>query len=163
QPGPAGRRAGPDDEDRCLRRPPRTAPGRPQRGATDQGAVPHLRRESPGQGDVRLRGQVAGRGTVSGDGGGAGPTVPAARARALLRGRGVPGVRLAPPHAEVPGRRAQGAGTPKVGPVSAPAAVPAGSGSAPVPVTVPSLRTRKRRRGDPPIVMVTAYDEPGAR
>jgi 3-methyl-2-oxobutanoate hydroxymethyltransferase len=31
------------------------------------------------------------------------------------------------------------------------------------PVTVPSLRTRKRRNGAEPIVMVTAYDEPGAR
>jgi 3-methyl-2-oxobutanoate hydroxymethyltransferase len=31
------------------------------------------------------------------------------------------------------------------------------------PVTVPSLRTRKRRNGAIPIVMVTAYDEPGAR
>ena len=31
------------------------------------------------------------------------------------------------------------------------------------PVTVPSLRSRKRRNGDTPIVMVTAYDEPGAR
>ena len=31
------------------------------------------------------------------------------------------------------------------------------------PVTVPSLRTRKRRHGAVPIVMVTAYDEPGAR
>jgi 3-methyl-2-oxobutanoate hydroxymethyltransferase len=30
-------------------------------------------------------------------------------------------------------------------------------------VTVPSLRTRKRRDGATPIVMVTAYDEPGAR
>jgi len=30
-------------------------------------------------------------------------------------------------------------------------------------VTVPSLRGRKRRNGDAPIVMVTAYDEPGAR
>jgi 3-methyl-2-oxobutanoate hydroxymethyltransferase len=30
-------------------------------------------------------------------------------------------------------------------------------------VTVPSLRGRKRRNGDSPIVMVTAYDEPGAR
>jgi 3-methyl-2-oxobutanoate hydroxymethyltransferase len=30
-------------------------------------------------------------------------------------------------------------------------------------VTVPSLRSRKRRDGDEPIVMVTAYDEPGAR
>jgi 3-methyl-2-oxobutanoate hydroxymethyltransferase len=30
-------------------------------------------------------------------------------------------------------------------------------------VTVPSLRTRKRRHGAVPIVMVTAYDEPGAR
>jgi 3-methyl-2-oxobutanoate hydroxymethyltransferase len=36
-----------------------------------------------------------------------------------------------------------------------------GSGSG--PVTVPSLRTRKRRDGAVPIVMVTAYDEPGAR
>ena len=33
----------------------------------------------------------------------------------------------------------------------------------PRPVTVPSLRARKRRNGDAPIVMVTAYDEPGAR
>jgi 3-methyl-2-oxobutanoate hydroxymethyltransferase len=33
----------------------------------------------------------------------------------------------------------------------------------PGPVTVPDLRSRKRRNGDPPIVMVTAYDEPGAR
>ena len=31
------------------------------------------------------------------------------------------------------------------------------------PVTVPSLRSRKRRDGATPIVMVTAYDEPGAR
>jgi 3-methyl-2-oxobutanoate hydroxymethyltransferase len=31
------------------------------------------------------------------------------------------------------------------------------------PVTVPSLRARKRREGAEPIVMVTAYDEPGAR
>jgi 3-methyl-2-oxobutanoate hydroxymethyltransferase len=31
------------------------------------------------------------------------------------------------------------------------------------PVTVPALRARKRRNGDTPIVMVTAYDEPGAR
>jgi 3-methyl-2-oxobutanoate hydroxymethyltransferase len=30
-------------------------------------------------------------------------------------------------------------------------------------VTVPELRTRKRRNGDTPIVMVTAYDDPGAR
>jgi 3-methyl-2-oxobutanoate hydroxymethyltransferase len=30
-------------------------------------------------------------------------------------------------------------------------------------VTVPSLRARKRRDGATPIVMVTAYDEPGAR
>jgi 3-methyl-2-oxobutanoate hydroxymethyltransferase len=32
-----------------------------------------------------------------------------------------------------------------------------------VAVTVPSLRARKRRDGATPIVMVTAYDEPGAR
>lgn len=31
------------------------------------------------------------------------------------------------------------------------------------PVTVPSVRARKRRDGAVPIVMVTAYDEPGAR
>ena len=31
------------------------------------------------------------------------------------------------------------------------------------PVTVPALRARKRRDGATPIVMVTAYDEPGAR
>jgi 3-methyl-2-oxobutanoate hydroxymethyltransferase len=31
------------------------------------------------------------------------------------------------------------------------------------PVTVPALRSRKRRDGAPPLVMVTAYDEPGAR
>jgi 3-methyl-2-oxobutanoate hydroxymethyltransferase len=35
--------------------------------------------------------------------------------------------------------------------------------AAPTPVTVPSLRSRKRRDGAVPIVMVTAYDEPGAR
>src|SRR4029077_4962218 len=29
--------------------------------------------------------------------------------------------------------------------------------------TVPSIRSRKRRDGATPIVMVTAYDEPGAR
>ena len=33
----------------------------------------------------------------------------------------------------------------------------------PVPVTVPSLAARKRRSGAEPIVMVTAYDAPGAR
>jgi 3-methyl-2-oxobutanoate hydroxymethyltransferase len=37
------------------------------------------------------------------------------------------------------------------------------SGSRSGPVTVPSLRARKRRSGAVPIVMVTAYDEPGAR
>jgi 3-methyl-2-oxobutanoate hydroxymethyltransferase len=31
------------------------------------------------------------------------------------------------------------------------------------PITVPSLRERKRRNGSVPIVMVTAYDEPSAR
>lgn len=31
------------------------------------------------------------------------------------------------------------------------------------PVTVPAIRARKRRVGADPIVMVTAYDEPGAR
>src|ERR1700735_1440092 len=36
-------------------------------------------------------------------------------------------------------------------------------GEGPSPVTVPSLRSRKRRDGAVPIVMVTAYDEPGAR
>jgi 3-methyl-2-oxobutanoate hydroxymethyltransferase len=38
-----------------------------------------------------------------------------------------------------------------------------GTGSGSGPVTVPSLRARKRRNGAVPIVMVTAYDEPGAR
>jgi 3-methyl-2-oxobutanoate hydroxymethyltransferase len=38
-----------------------------------------------------------------------------------------------------------------------------GAGAGPGPVTVPALRGRKRRNGDAPIVMVTAYDEPGAR
>jgi 3-methyl-2-oxobutanoate hydroxymethyltransferase len=37
------------------------------------------------------------------------------------------------------------------------------SDAAPGPVTVPALRSRKRRNGAVPIVMVTAYDEPGAR
>ena len=31
------------------------------------------------------------------------------------------------------------------------------------PVTVPALSTRKRRDGAEPIVMLTAYDTPGAR
>ena len=31
------------------------------------------------------------------------------------------------------------------------------------PVTAPSIRARKRREGAEPVVMVTAYDEPGAR
>ncbi len=31
------------------------------------------------------------------------------------------------------------------------------------PVTVPTVRAAKRRHGDPPLVMVTAYDAPGAR
>jgi 3-methyl-2-oxobutanoate hydroxymethyltransferase len=35
--------------------------------------------------------------------------------------------------------------------------------TAPAPITVPSLRATKRRDGHPPIVMVTAYDTPGAR
>jgi 3-methyl-2-oxobutanoate hydroxymethyltransferase len=33
----------------------------------------------------------------------------------------------------------------------------------PTPVTVPSVRAHKRRDGHPPLVMVTAYDAPGAR
>jgi 3-methyl-2-oxobutanoate hydroxymethyltransferase len=37
------------------------------------------------------------------------------------------------------------------------------AGGGPTVVTVPSLRTRKRRDGSTPIVMVTAYDEPSAR
>ena len=32
-----------------------------------------------------------------------------------------------------------------------------------VPVTVPSVRASKRRDGHPPLVMITAYDAPGAR
>jgi len=36
--------------------------------------------------------------------------------------------------------------------------------NAPVPrVTVPKVRSRKRNRGDQPLVMLTAYDTPGAR
>jgi 3-methyl-2-oxobutanoate hydroxymethyltransferase len=45
-------------------------------------------------------------------------------------------------------------------PATAPAVAPTGARA---PVTVPSLRQRKRRAGAAPIVMVTAYDEPGAR
>ena len=33
----------------------------------------------------------------------------------------------------------------------------------PAPVTVPGVRASKRRNGHPPLVMVTAYDAPGAR
>lgn len=33
----------------------------------------------------------------------------------------------------------------------------------PEPVTVPTVRASKRREGSPPLVMVTAYDAPGAR
>jgi 3-methyl-2-oxobutanoate hydroxymethyltransferase len=33
----------------------------------------------------------------------------------------------------------------------------------PTPVTVPAVRASKRREGHPPLVMVTAYDTPGAR
>lgn len=35
--------------------------------------------------------------------------------------------------------------------------------SRPAPVTVPAVRNAKRRDGHPPLVMVTAYDTPGAR
>ena len=35
--------------------------------------------------------------------------------------------------------------------------------SRPGPVTVPAVRNAKRRDGHPPLVMVTAYDTPGAR
>ena len=35
--------------------------------------------------------------------------------------------------------------------------------SGPAPVTVPSVRSSKRRDGHPPLVMVTAYDAPSAR
>ena len=74
---------------------------------------PICRRVPPGHGDLRLRGQAAGRGPLPGHGGRADPAVPAARAGALLRGRGVPGVRLAPPDEEVSSRRAQGARPPQ--------------------------------------------------
>ncbi len=37
------------------------------------------------------------------------------------------------------------------------------SGTAQAPVTAPAVRARKRRHGATPLVMVTAYDEPGAR
>ena len=59
---------------------------------------------------------------------------------------------LEPPHPDVPGRRA------------GPGARPAGTGGPPppAPVTAP-LRARKRRDGGEPLVMVTAYDAPGAR
>ena len=33
----------------------------------------------------------------------------------------------------------------------------------PVPFTVPAIRAAKRRDGHPPLVMLTAYDTPGAR
>ena len=63
-----------------------------------------------------------------------------------------PCVRLAPPDAQVPRRRREGAHE------------EGGAGAvSDGPVTVPTLRARKRRDGATPIVMVTAYDEPGAR
>ena len=40
---------------------------------------------------------------------------------------------------------------------------PTAPAQARAPITVPSLRATKRRDGHPPIVMVTAYDAPGAR
>jgi 3-methyl-2-oxobutanoate hydroxymethyltransferase len=40
---------------------------------------------------------------------------------------------------------------------------PTAPAQARAPITVPSLRATKRRDGRPPIVMVTAYDTPGAR
>jgi len=67
-------------------------------------------------------------------------------ARALLRRRGVPAVRLAPPHPQVPaGGRTRG---------------PSGPGSPPRehPVTVVDVRAAKRSKGAAPLVMVTAYD-----
>src|SRR5579863_10738964 len=35
--------------------------------------------------------------------------------------------------------------------------------SAAAKITVPAVRSRKRSHGDPPLVMLTAYDTPGAR
>lgn len=61
-------------------------------------------------------------------------------------------MRVAPRDAQVSGRGAWTAG-------------PAGArqGMTTGPVTVPSIRATKRRDGAAPIVMLTAYDEPGAR
>ena len=103
--GPGGR-AGQGPADRRLRRPPRAAAGRPQRGPADQGGLPDLRRRAAGHGHLRLRGQAPAGRAVPGDGGRAQGAVPPARAGPLLRGRGLPGLRLAPPHAQVPRRRA---------------------------------------------------------
>ena len=47
--------------------------------------------------------------------------------------------------------------------MSAPIPPTPATSNAATTVTVPSLRQRKRRDGAAPIVMVTAYDEPGAR
>jgi 3-methyl-2-oxobutanoate hydroxymethyltransferase len=72
----------------------------------------------------------------------------------------VPGVRMASPHEEVPRRwwvRGQDAA------VTTQEVVKDDVSGATARPTVPNLRERKRRDGGVPIVMVTAYDEPGAR
>ena len=46
-------------------------------GKPDQGDLPHLHRDRPGHGDLRLRGQAPGRGPVPGHGGRTQPAVPA--------------------------------------------------------------------------------------
>src|SRR6202034_3829983 len=66
----------------------------------------------------------------------------------------MPAVRVAPPDAQVPGRRS---------PAERSGSGPGAGMSERSAVTVPSLRSRKRRAGAEPLVMVTAYDEPGAR
>src|ERR1019366_5955318 len=73
-------------------------------------------------------------------------------AGAVLRGRGLRAVPLPPPGATLGRRRSAVA-------QSGRAALEGGG----VTLSAPAIRTRKRRRGDAPLVMVTAYDEPSAR
>ena len=90
-----------------VRRAPGAAPGGPQRGQADAGAVPDLRGGRHRRGHLRLRQPAAAGRAVPGRRHRAQPAPPPERPGALLRRRGVPGLRLAPPHPQVPGGRAR--------------------------------------------------------
>src|SRR5271156_3167075 len=135
-----------------MRRPPRAFASCQERRTIHGGELPHLRGGVHGGGHIRVRIPASSRRVVPRRSERAEQAPSAGRTGDLFRRRGLHRLRLAPPDSQVPlGWKSTGGISGKEQFVT--------EGR----VTVPSLRDRKRRNGEAPIVMVTAYDEPSAR